>query len=613
MEECRNCGVIALFEGQKVCHECKKQYRKDWMHPSQGIKSMMKNKFTEFTAFCEVIDNSIQAGATNVKVKMETSSTDIVAMAFGDDGIGMDAETLEGCLSIGESSRYGDQSEDGLGRFGVGMKFAALNQARRCSVWSKTLEGEWMFTYLDVDEISSGSLPNCPIPIQQDPPAHYSNLHGKDHGTLVLWEKYYGRKKSIAMISKEAPIYLGRTYRYFIWNEGPNGESILKRKNPLRLFFDGEELHAVDPLYANKNNNRFPDDPPATVWAPMKLIWPVSPDTKKDTEELGRKAPDESEIRIRFSILPDEWLWPGQANVTEFCEPRGITKESTGFSILRNYREVFFGPINGNVWRHVKPKGQGWSRFEDLDRWWGCEIMFDAWLDDRFDVSNVKGATPTEKLMETIKKTLLPSRQTATEEIQTSHSKFRASKKKEEDRRRKEADERRKHQEAEDIAANSPTGQHHLHSDKDVDEALEEWSEDRKDYITKEEIAAIKNDFQWLPFRIEETSFPGSKFFDSAHFGGKAIIELNTTHIFFEHVHNLLGSLDDPEGEDYDPAEVVEQMRLVITLMIVAYARAEANFDEGLMLKAETFIDDFRSYWGQFLTTYLHKMKEDEN
>ena len=409
MEECRNCGAKALFEGQKVCHECKKQYRKDWqIEFTTNFGRILRNSFigTEFAAFCEVIDNSIQAGATNVKVKMETSKKEILAMAFGDDGMGMDAETLVECLSFGLETRYRDQSAEGLGRFGVGMKFAALNQAKRCSVWSKPPGGEWMFLYLDVDEIESGALTSA-IPIPQEPPVHYSNLHGKDQGTLVLWEKYYETTRSIGYISKEAPVYLGRTYRYFIWNEGPNGESIGNRQKPLKLFFDGEELHAVDPLYANKNNNRFPDDPPADVWDQMTISWPVGPETEESADKRGVTAPDESDIRIRFSLLPDEWLIPGLAANKEFCEPRGIDKQSTGLSILRNYREVFFGPIDGNVWRHTPPRG--WSRFEDVDRWWGCEILFDGWLDNRFSFTR-RDPLPKPLLLEAIKKTLLPRR-----------------------------------------------------------------------------------------------------------------------------------------------------------------------------------------------------------
>jgi hypothetical protein len=611
MEKCRNCGTIALFEEQQVCHECKTKYRKDWMNASQGMKSLMKNKFTEFTAYCEVIDNSIQAGATNVKLKMETTKNDILTMAFGDDGIGMDTETLEGCVSVGESSRYGDQSAEGLGRFGVGMKFAALSQAKRCSIWSKPPGGEWMFTYLDVEEISSGALPAPPIPIPQEPPAHYSGLHGKDQGTLVLWEKYYGRKKSIGLLTKEAPVYLGRTYRYFIWNEGPNGERIGNRQKPLSLFFNGEELHAVDPLYANKNNNRFPEDPPATVWDQMTLSWPVDPDTKDSAAERGVTAPDESDIRIRFSLLPDEWLIPGKAKEKEFCEPRGINKQSTGFSILRNYREVFFGPIDGNVWRFTPPGG--WNRFEDLDRWWGCEILFDAWLDNRFDVSNMKGATPTDTLMEALKKILLPSQKTAKSHIQNSHKKYDEERRQAKARKREEAAERRRHQEAEEVAANTPVGQHQLNRDKDEEEEMNEFIKKRDQYKDEEKAAGLRNVFSRQPFTIEETAFPGSKFFDSAHFAGSAIIEYNMQHSFFEYVYSLLETLDDPLAEDYDPARTAEQMKLLIDLMIVAYARAEANFADGTLLKAEDYIDDFRNYWGQFLSAYINYMAEEDN
>jgi hypothetical protein len=42
--------------------------------------------------------------------------------------------------------------------------------------------------------------------------------------------------------------------------------------------------------------------------------------------------------------------------------------------------------------------------------------------------------------------------------------------------------------------------------------------------------------------------------------------------------------------------------------MIISYARSEANFADGTMLKAEQYIDDFRNYWGQFLSAYINTM-----
>ena len=131
---------------------------------------------------------------------------------------------------------------------------------------------------------------------------------------------------------------------------------------------------------------------------------------------------------------------------------------------------------------------------------------------------------------------------------------------------------------------------------------MDEYLKKRERYDDEEKKAAIRKIFEAQPFTIEETSFPGSKFFDSAHFAGSAIIEYNMQHTFFEYIYALLESLDDPLAEDYDPARTAEQMKTLIDLMIIAYARAEANFADGTLLKAENYIDDFRNYWGQFLS-----------
>ena len=49
-----------------------------------------------------------------------------------------------------------------------------------------------------------------------------------------------------------------------------------------------------------------------------------------------------------------------------------------------------------------------WS-FEDRDRWWGCEIMFDAAIDSSFSVKNIKrGANPEPALKNLIKESISP-------------------------------------------------------------------------------------------------------------------------------------------------------------------------------------------------------------
>ena len=121
---------------------------------------MRNSDFDAYSAFGEVVDNSIQAGAKNVKVRFwyqpkspQVKQEPILKVAFGDDGSGMPADILHRCLQLGYSSRYNDRG--GIGRFGVGATLAAINQCRRVEVYSKAGQGPWLYTYVDLDEITS--------------------------------------------------------------------------------------------------------------------------------------------------------------------------------------------------------------------------------------------------------------------------------------------------------------------------------------------------------------------------------------------------------------------------------------------------------------------------
>ena len=604
MKICEECGTKAEHIKQIQCYECDEPYETPLFEAGQGTQSMRSNPFSELTAYCEVIDNSIEAGAGNVKMKIDHDGKKIIAVAFGDDGKGMDRKTLKKCLSIGGTTRGGNQSEEGLGRFGVGMKFAAWNQCERCSVWSKTEDGEWLHIYGDLTEIKHyTTYQGLPPPVAQEPPPQYANLVGKNHGTLVLWELYDGLKMPLSRLQNEAPKHLGRTYRYFIWNEGPDGEPIPGRSKPLRLFFDGQEVHALDPLYHRTEKTRFPDDPQSTLYPTMTIPWPVDVDNI-EVKPGDPPPPEESTIRIRFSLLPEEWRpATGAGKNTAFLGPRGVDKESNGFSILRNYREVFFGEPDLRVWKATPPKG--WNRFEDVDRWWGCEILFDAYLDNSFHVSNIKGASPRDELRETIKTQILPSRKTANEDVDIVWQKEKERKRKEQQIAEEEEADRRRHAEAERVARLTPGPLQQAGEGKDPVEHDEDWLKKRADYLEKEEAAKKRKIFEAQPYSIEDTSAPGSKFFDTSFRDGGAILEYNVSHRFFEYINELLEGLLDPD-DDTSPEFVSDELKIMIDLMIISYARAEGNFADDQMMKAEQYRDMMRNYWGQFLLSYIN-------
>ena len=564
------------------------------VNAATAILSMRSSSFDELSAYGEVVDNSIQAEATNVKMKFDTTSKLIRKLAFGDDGIGMNAEILSSCLSLGWSSRYNDR--EGIGRFGVGMKLGAIHQCKRVEVWSKQKGGSWLFTYIDLDEIERGSMGSIPSPIEQEPPVEFASLAGSEQGTLIVWSKYDNLRKRLLELMGEIKFWAGRTFRYFIWNKGPKGEQI--RENPLTITINGEKVHALDPLYHTTEMTRFPDDPQSSLYDDIVLSWPVDSYGLPNAEA----APDFSDIRIRFSLLPEEWRRKTKTSATSMtAAERNITQKSNGISILRNYREVWFGPVP--YWNRYGPKG--WSRFEDTDRWWGCEILFDAHLDRAFAVKNIKdGAQPLPELMETIKGNILPSRKTATEKIQETFTATTRMERAENQRQANEDDMRRDHAEAERIAKKTATPNPQLGADLDPDEALDQFIQQRETYKTEEEQAIIRNLFANQPFTIEETNWRGSKFFDSAHMGGKAILEYNMDHVFFERITELLEILE--AEEDADPVEIASELKILIDLLIVSYARAEANFADDSMMKAGQFIENIRNYWGQFLQSYIN-------
>src|SRR5438034_400525 len=84
-------------------------------------------------AVADVIDNSVDARATNVLVRVITTRSGHLDLAIWDDGSGMDEKTLK------EAMRFGaDVSQEiaRLGKFGLGLKLASLSQAREVRVAS---------------------------------------------------------------------------------------------------------------------------------------------------------------------------------------------------------------------------------------------------------------------------------------------------------------------------------------------------------------------------------------------------------------------------------------------------------------------------------------------
>ena len=154
----------------------------DFFEDKHAIQSLREDDFDDLSAYGEAIDNSLQADASEIKIKFVTekrarsSRMDIKALAFGDNGSGMDAQTLAKCLKVGWSSRM--NARTGIGRFGVGMKLGAIHECKRVEVWSKQKGTKWLFTYIDLDEIENDELESIPTPVERNLPSQFEDLTG---------------------------------------------------------------------------------------------------------------------------------------------------------------------------------------------------------------------------------------------------------------------------------------------------------------------------------------------------------------------------------------------------------------------------------------------------
>ena len=142
------------------------------------------------TAVADIIDNSISAGASEVRIYSDPLAQ-IPYFCILDNGCGMNGSELNNAMLPG-SERSGKQdSELELGRFGLGLKSASLSQCREFIVASKKFGKIRAMSFdLDVieqtDKLLLKQLNDNEISLLP----YLSALAAFETGTLVIWTKF---------------------------------------------------------------------------------------------------------------------------------------------------------------------------------------------------------------------------------------------------------------------------------------------------------------------------------------------------------------------------------------------------------------------------------------
>ena len=110
--------------------------------PARMLHALASIGYDPEVALCDIIDNSLDAGAQKLDIQLlqqeseEEGEREVISgYLIADDGEGMDETSLLNALKIGSIRSYSPHS---LGKFGIGLKSAALSLGDTITVITKT-------------------------------------------------------------------------------------------------------------------------------------------------------------------------------------------------------------------------------------------------------------------------------------------------------------------------------------------------------------------------------------------------------------------------------------------------------------------------------------------
>lgn len=353
------------------------------------------------SALCEHVDNAVEAGATEIRVffrQIGKKGQYRVDTAVYDNGPGMSPSVLKVATSFGGSMNYNNRN--GIGRFGMGMKTAALSMSPVMELFSWQEPGAYYNMTLDVEAVGKErvNLVELPDPTLLSelpdeiselltqpvnwPDASEQQLFSNDSrlfdrlgksGTIVYMPNC-DRLSSVKArtLAEHAVREMSRVYRRAI-------------DRGLKLFVNNRVVEPFDPMYymAKSRHVRFLDG----IASQSRLII-----GKPIALRIAEDADASADITVRIYKLPiEEWAaLPRKTLNNDLQVFSGLT-----VSILRNDREVFAGELPALTTHH------------SVTNWYRVQIDFPGVLDEAFGVAaNKQGVRMKDYVLKAIKEAM---------------------------------------------------------------------------------------------------------------------------------------------------------------------------------------------------------------
>lgn len=155
-------------------------------NPKSTINSYRSFGYNLSTAISDIIDNSISANATEIRLEYIWKGKDSF-VSICDNGIGMNKDELVLAMTPGSKDPEEERSENDLGRFGMGLKTASFSQCKRLTCISKREDYATIKRCWDIDFINSENEWQLLDYVSDN--IFLEKIENQKSGTLVLWEK----------------------------------------------------------------------------------------------------------------------------------------------------------------------------------------------------------------------------------------------------------------------------------------------------------------------------------------------------------------------------------------------------------------------------------------
>ncbi|MFI6041395.1 ATP-binding protein [Nocardia sp. NPDC051321] len=155
--------------------------------PDPRVSDAIGRNHSFETALADLIDNSIDASARNVVIRLIRSVDGPKSLYVMDDGLGMSPKQIDLAMTVGGRKDYGP---DDLGHFGVGLKAASFSQAQCLTVISRSEGHPAVGRQWRLNEITNGSV--CGIVPEEFAASELGtqfNLPELGTGTIIRWDE----------------------------------------------------------------------------------------------------------------------------------------------------------------------------------------------------------------------------------------------------------------------------------------------------------------------------------------------------------------------------------------------------------------------------------------